>query len=81
MVLVSLAVFLKVTGRKGFMLYVPMVLMFIVTMTALVQAIYAIVMKLFVTGGFMIMTDGLLVALGLMITFHSTGKLVNSKAE
>ncbi len=88
MVLVSLAVFLKVTGRKGFMLYVPMVLMFIVTMTALVQAIYAIVMKLFVTGGFALMTDGLqlvvavlLVALGLMITFHSTGKLVNSKAE
>ena len=88
MVLVSLAVFLKVTGRKGFMLYVPMVLMFIVTMTALVQAIYAIVMKLFITGGFALMTDGLqlvvavlLVALGLMITFHSTGKLVNSKAE
>lgn len=88
MVLVSLAVFLKVTGRKGFMLYVPMVLMFIVTMTALVQAIYAIVMKLFVTGGFVLMTDGLqlvvavlLVALGLMITFHSTGKLDNSKAE
>lgn len=88
MVLISLAVFLKVTGRKGFMLYVPMVLMFIVTMTALVQAIYGICMKLFVTGGFMIMTDGLqlvvailLFALGLMITFHSTGKLVNSKAE
>lgn len=88
MVLISLAVFLKVTGRKGFMLYVPMVLMFVVTMTALVQAIYGICMKLFVTGGFMIMTDGLqlvvavlLVALGLMITFHSTGKLVNSKAE
>lgn len=88
MVLISLAVFLKVTGRKGFMLYIPMVLMFVVTMTALVQAIYGIVMKLFVTGGFMIMTDGLqlvvailLVALGLMITFHSTGKLVKSKAE
>lgn len=88
MVLISLAVFLKVTGRKGFMLYVPMVLMFVVTMTALVQAIYGICMKLFVTGGFMIMTDGLqlvvavlLVALGLMITFHSTGKLVNSKTE
>ena len=48
MVLISLAVFLKVTGRKGFMLYIPMVLMFIVTMTALVQAIYGIVMKLFV---------------------------------
>lgn len=58
MVLISLAVFLKVTGRKGFMLYIPMVLMFIVTMTALVQAIYGIVMKLFVTGGFVLMVDG-----------------------
>lgn len=83
MVLISLAVFLKVTGRKGFMLYIPMVLMFIVTMTALVQAIYGIVMKLFVTGGFVLMVDGLqlvvailLVALGLMIGFNSGSKLV-----
>lgn len=86
MVLISLAVFLKVTGRKGFMLYIPMVLMFIVTMTALVQAIYGIVMKLFVTGGFVLMVDGLqlvvailLVALGLMIGFNSESKLVKEK--
>ena len=86
MVLISLAVFLKVTGRKGFMLYIPMVLMFIVTMTALVQAIYGIVMKLFVTGGFVVMLDGLqlvvailLVALGLMIGFNSGSKLVKEK--
>ncbi len=86
MVLISLAVFLKVTGRKGFMLYIPMVLMFIVTMTALVQAIYGIVMKLFVTGGFVLMADGLqlvvailLVALGLMIGFNSGSKLVKEK--
>lgn len=86
MVLISLAVFLKVTGRKGFMLYTPMVLMFIVTMTALVQAIYGIVMKLFVTGGFVLMVDGLqlvvailLVALGLMIGFNSGSKLVKEK--
>ena len=86
MVLISLAVFLKVTGRKGFMLYIPMVLMFIVTMTALVQAIYVIVMKLFVTGGFVLMVDGLqlvvailLVALGLMIGFNSGSKLVKEK--
>ena len=83
MVLISLAVFLKVTGRKGFMLYIPMVLMFIVTMTALVQAIYGIVMKLFVTGGFVLMVDGfqlvvaiLLVALGIMIGFNSGSNLV-----
>ena len=86
MVLISLAVFLKVTGRKGFMLYIPMVLMFIVTMTALVQAIYGIVMKLFVTGGYVLMVDGLqlvvailLVALGLMIGFNSGSKLVKEK--
>ena len=86
MVLISLAVFLKVTGRKGFMLYIPMVLMFIVTMTALVQAIYGIVMKLFVTGGFVLMVDGLqlvvailLVALGLVIGFNSGSKLVKEK--
>lgn len=86
MVLISLAVFLKVTGRKGFMLYIPMVLMFIVTMTALVQAIYGIVMKLFVTGGFVLMVDGLqlvvailLVALVLMIGFNSGSKLVKEK--
>lgn len=86
MVLISLAVFLKVTGRKGFMLYIPMVLMFIVTMTALVQAIYGIVMKLFVTGGFVLMVDGLqlvvailLVALGLMIGLNSGSKLVKEK--
>lgn len=86
MVLISLAVFLKVTGRKGFMLYIPMVLMFIVTMTALIQAIYGIVMKLFVTGGFVLMVDGLqlvvailLVALGLMIGFNSGSKLVKEK--
>ena len=86
LVLISLAVFLKVTGRKGFMLYIPMVLMFIVTMTALVQAIYGIVMKLFVTGGFVLMVDGLqlvvailLVALGLMIGFNSGSKLVKEK--
>ena len=86
MVLISLAVFLKVTGRKGFMLYIPMVLMFIVTMTALVQAIYGIVIKLFVTGGFVLMVDGLqlvvailLVALGLMIGFNSGSKLVKEK--
>lgn len=86
MVLISLAVFLKVTGGKGFMLYIPMVLMFIVTMTALVQAIYGIVMKLFVTGGFVLMVDGLqlvvailLVALGLMIGFNSGSKLVKEK--
>ena len=83
MVLIALSVFLKVTGRKGFMLYVPMTLMLIVTMTSLGMSIYNICMKLFVNGGFVFMTDGLqlivailLVVLGLLIAFSSGKKLV-----
>ena len=88
MVLITLSVFLKVTGRKGFMLYVPMVLMLIITMTSLLMSIYNICMKLFVTGGFVFLTDGLqlivailLVLLGLMITLGSGKKLVQAKEK
>ena len=35
MVLISLSVFLKVTGRKGFMLYIPMCTMLVVTLSSL----------------------------------------------
>ena len=65
------------------MLYVPMTLMLIVTMTSLGMSIYNICMKLFVNGGFVFMTDGLqlivailLVVLGLLIAFSSGRKLV-----
>lgn len=88
MVLITLAVFLKVTGRKGFMLYVPMVLMLIVTMTSLIMSIYNICIKLFVTGGFVFLTDGLqlivailLVLLGVMIAWGSGKKLIEVKKE
>lgn len=88
MVLISLSVFLKVTGRKGWMLYVPMVLMLICTMTSLGLSIYNNALKLFVTNNFVFLTDGLqlifailLVALGLMITFFSGNKLLKSKAN
>lgn len=86
MVLITIAVFLKVTGRKGWMLYVPMAFMLVVTMTSLVISIYNICMKLFVTGGFVLMTDGLqlffailLVALGLMVSLKSGKKLVEKR--
>ena len=45
MVLVSLSVFLKVTGRKGYMLYVPMVMMLVVTMTSLGMSVYEQLLK------------------------------------
>ena len=41
--LIAVAVFLKKTNRKGFMLWIPMVFMLAVTLTALVQKIIALV--------------------------------------
>ena len=85
LVLISLAVFLKTTGRKGFMLYIPMVVMFCVTMTALVEAVYAIVVKLSM-GQFVFAVDGLqlIIALALMIlavsvAIHCGKELVSAK--
>ncbi|MBQ7155899.1 MAG: carbon starvation protein A [Synergistaceae bacterium] len=67
LVLTALAVFLRVTGRKGWMLYVPMTFMFIVTMSALIISVYNIILKLG-AGNFVFMVDGLqlIIALALM---------------
>ena len=67
LVLIALAVFLRTTGRQGWMLYVPMTVMFCVTMTALVMSAYGIGVKL-MQGGFVFMIDGvqLILALALM---------------
>ncbi|HBQ30222.1 MAG TPA: carbon starvation protein A [Mitsuokella multacida] len=66
LVLISLAVFLKMTNRKGWMLYVPMVFMFIVTMTALVMSVYGGIMKL-MAGKFLIGVDGLQLVLAIAL--------------
>lgn len=86
LVLIALAVFLKTTGRKGFMLWIPMCFMLVVTFTALVISTVDICKKLFVTGNFVFLTDGLqlivailLMVLGLMVAFHGFGKLVGKK--
>lgn len=67
LVLIALAVFLRTTGRKGWMLYVPMVFMFLVTMSALVLSVLGIYGKL-MAGNFLFMVDGLqlIIALALM---------------
>jgi len=67
-VLTALAVFLRVTGRKGWMLYAPMVFMFVVTMSALIISVYNIFDK-FSGGNFVFMVDGLqlIIAISLMI--------------
>ena len=87
LVLTSLAVFLKATGRKGWMLYVPMTIMFCVTMTALGMSVWRIFGTIS-AGTFVFMVDGLqliiavaLIALALMVVMHCLPKLSNKKAN
>ncbi|HIX67089.1 MAG TPA: carbon starvation protein A [Candidatus Anaerostipes excrementavium] len=82
LVLIAISVFLLTTGRKGWMLYAPMCIMLVVTFTALIQAVIGIFQKIFVTGGFVFMIDGLqlivallLMALGLMVAVSCFKKL------
>ena len=68
LVLISLTVFLRTTGRKGWMLYVPMTFMFISTMLALIMSAYGLAVKID-TAKFILMTDvlQLIIAIALMI--------------
>lgn len=85
LVLIALAVFLKITGRQGKMLYIPMGFMFAVTLLALLMSIYGIVSKLLYSGTFAFLTDGLqlivaiaLITLALLIASNSVRKLFDS---
>lgn len=81
LVLTGLAVFLKSTGRKGWMLYGPMAIMFVVTMTALVEQIIRIY-GAWQAGTFVMMVHGLqlivavaLIILALLVVYHCVLKL------
>lgn len=84
LVLTGLAVFLKSTGRKGWMLYGPMAIMFVVTMTALVEQIIRI-FGAWQAGTFVFMVHGLqfivavaLIVLALLVVYHCVLKLRNA---
>lgn len=77
LVLVTLCVFLKVTGRSNKMLFPPLVIMLCVTFTALVQRLIALI-KAYQTGSAAFLVEGLqlilavlLIALGLTIVINS----------
>ena len=81
LVLTGLAVFLKATGRKGWMLYAPMTIMFCVTMTALVEAIIGIFGTIangtfvFMVGGLQLIIAVALIILALLVVYHCVLKL------
>lgn len=77
LVLVTLCVFLKVTGRSNKMLFPPLIIMLCVTFTALVQRLIALV-KAYQAGSAAFLVEGLqlilavlLIALGLTIVINS----------
>lgn len=81
LVLTGLAVFLKSTGRKGWMLYGPMAIMFVVTMTALIEQIIKIFGAISAEN-FVLMVHGLqlvvavaLIVLALLVVYHCVLKL------
>ena len=85
LVLIALALFLKTTGRKGWMLYVPMTFMFLVTMSALVLSVVGIAGKL-ASGDFTLMVDGLqlvlalaLMTLAVLVARHCGSGLLNKQ--
>lgn len=79
--LTGLAVFLKATGRKGWMLYVPMTIMFVVTMTALIEAVAGIIGTMmngtfvFMVGGLQLIIAVALIILALLVVYHCVLKL------
>jgi len=79
LVLIALAVFLAASGRKGYMLWVPMSFMLATTVTALGQAIYQISIKLIKSQTFELMTDGLQLFVALLLLGLATLIVVQAK--
>ena len=87
MTMIMLAVFCKCTGRKGFMLYVPVAFLLVSTFTSLVQSIIGCVSALSASGVAVIATSGLqlvfailLVVLGLIVAYNCLKELFGKAA-
>ena len=87
LVLITLCVFLKVTGRTNKTLFPPLIIMLFVTFTALVERFIALV-KAYQAGTAVFMVEGLqliiavlLIILGLTIVLHSGKRLVSKETK
>lgn len=87
LVLATLCVFLKVTGRNNKMLFPPLVIMLCVTFTALVQRVIALVQAVaagsatFLVEGLQLIIAVLLIALGVTIVLNSLRAYAASKQD
>ena len=87
LVLITLCVFLKVTGRTNKTLFPPLIIMLCVTFTALVERFIALA-KAYQAGTAVFMVEGLqliiavlLIILGLTIVLHSGKRLVSKETK
>ena len=87
LVLITLCVFLKVTGRTNKTLFPPLIIMLCVTFTALVERFIALV-KAYQAGTAVFMVEGLqliiailLIILGLTIVLHTGQRLVSKETK
>ena len=87
MTMISLAVFCKCTGRKGWMLYVPVVFLLCSTFTSLVQSTIGCVNALAASGTAVIATSGLqlvfailLMVLGVIVAYNCLKEFFTKKA-
>ena len=85
MVLIAIAVFLKTTGRTGWTLYAPMFIMLVVTFTALVQKVIALVSNVvngkatFLVDGLQLIVAAALMVLGVCVAYSCLKKLFTTK--
>ena len=87
MTMITLAVFCKCTGRKGWMLYVPVAFLLVCTFTSLAMSIMGCVsalqaggMAAMATSGLQLVFAVLLVALGLIVAVNCLKELVGKNA-
>ena len=87
MTMIALAVFCKCTGRKGWMLYVPVVFLLCSTFTSLVQSTIGCVNALAASGTAVIATSGLqlvfailLMVLGVIVAYNCLKEFFTKKA-
>ena len=87
MTMIMLAVFCKCTGRRGFMLYVPVVFLLCSTFTSLVQSTLGCIAALQASGAAVIATSGLqlvfailLMVLGVIVAYNCLKELFGKDA-
>ena len=88
MTMITLAVFCKCTGRKGFMLYVPVAFLLVCTFTSLVQSTIGCINALSSSGAAVIATSGLqlvfailLMILGAIVAYNCLKELFTKEAD